>query len=114
MNLPRLLGALFLFAASVSGETLKPKTIEAWKDYIQQTEARMERELQDSGRYLFTDFLPRHARRYAGLGDAIKQAVGEYAADVGSGAFPTDKESFSMDEAVLQGLVDEWERPATE
>jgi 3-methyl-2-oxobutanoate hydroxymethyltransferase len=50
---------------------------------------------------LFTDFVPRHARQYANLGEQIKDAARRYAEDVSSGAFPTAKESFSMDPAVL-------------
>jgi len=55
---------------------------------------------------LFTDFVPRHARRYADLGAVIQTAVGQYAADVIGGAFPSEKESFSMDEQVLSELVE--------
>jgi 3-methyl-2-oxobutanoate hydroxymethyltransferase len=62
---------------------------------------------------LFTDFLPRHARRYAELGQAIKTAVGQYAAEVVDGSFPTRAESFSMNESVLQSLYGPAEeRPA--
>jgi len=43
---------------------------------------------------LFTDFLPRHARRYAHIGESIIDAVRTYADDVRAGRFPTDKESF--------------------
>src|SRR3954469_18746938 len=53
---------------------------------------------------LFTDFVPRHARKYADLGEQIKDAASQYAADVQSGTFPTEKESFTMDEAVLAAL----------
>jgi 3-methyl-2-oxobutanoate hydroxymethyltransferase len=53
---------------------------------------------------LFTDFAPRHARRYAELGEAIKTAAQSYAADVEAGTFPTAKESFSMDPRVLEGV----------
>ena len=55
---------------------------------------------------LFTDFSPKHAKRYAELGTAIQDAVRQYAADVISGSFPTDKESFTMDERVLDELDD--------
>jgi 3-methyl-2-oxobutanoate hydroxymethyltransferase len=51
---------------------------------------------------LFTDFVPRHARKYADLGEQIKAAARQYADDVREGAFPTAKESFSMDAAVLK------------
>lgn len=53
---------------------------------------------------LFTDFVPRHARQYAHLAGLIQDAVRQYSEDVVQGAFPTEKESFTMDEAVLRGL----------
>ncbi|MCO6453628.1 MAG: 3-methyl-2-oxobutanoate hydroxymethyltransferase [Caldilineales bacterium] len=39
---------------------------------------------------LFEDFQPKHARRYAEAGAVIRQAVGQYAADVRGGVFPND------------------------
>ena len=54
---------------------------------------------------LFTDFLPKHAKRYALLAEATKEAVGRYAEEVREGTFPTEKESFSMDESVLAELA---------
>lgn len=53
---------------------------------------------------LFTDFQPKHAKRYAELGQLIQDAVRQYASEVEGGAFPTHKESFSMDERVLSEL----------
>jgi 3-methyl-2-oxobutanoate hydroxymethyltransferase len=53
---------------------------------------------------LFPDFTPRHARRYAELGQAVSEAVGRYAADVAAGTFPGERESFAMDEALLADL----------
>jgi 3-methyl-2-oxobutanoate hydroxymethyltransferase len=50
---------------------------------------------------LFTDFVPRHARKYADLGEQIKEAARRYSDDVREHTFPTAKESFSMDAAVL-------------
>ena len=43
---------------------------------------------------LYTDFVPRHTRRYADLGGLAVEAVSAYVEDVRSGAFPTDAESF--------------------
>lgn len=43
------------------------------------------------------DFLPRHARRYGHLAEAIRAAVSDYAGDVRGGAFPTASESFGME-----------------
>lgn len=53
---------------------------------------------------LFTDFVPRHAKQYANLGLAIKEAFSRYAQEVRNGDFPTDQESFGMDAAMLVGL----------
>jgi 3-methyl-2-oxobutanoate hydroxymethyltransferase len=54
---------------------------------------------------LYTAFVPKHAKQYAQIGEAVKQAVSAYAAEVRSGAFPTTKESFRMDEAALAELA---------
>ena len=53
---------------------------------------------------LFTDFVPRHAKQYANLGQTIKGAFEQYAQEVRDGAFPTEKESFAMDESLLTEL----------
>ena len=53
---------------------------------------------------MYDGFSPKHARRYAEVGDVIKDAVARYAADVRAGAFPTAKESFKMDAAALAEL----------
>lgn len=51
---------------------------------------------------LYTDFVPRHAKRYRSLADEIRGAATEYAAEVRAGSFPTDSHSSKMNEAVLQ------------
>jgi len=43
---------------------------------------------------LFDDFRPKFVRRYADLGTLIKKAAAAYVADVASGKFPNDQESF--------------------
>jgi 3-methyl-2-oxobutanoate hydroxymethyltransferase len=53
---------------------------------------------------LFTDFVPKHAKQYARLGDVIQIAVAEYDNEVKDGSFPSDEQSFSMDESLLAGL----------
>jgi len=55
---------------------------------------------------LFTDFVPRHARRYANLAQAINEAFTQYADDVRGGSFPTAAESFTLDESILNELGD--------
>lgn len=52
----------------------------------------------------FTDFVPKHAKQYTKLADIIRNAVTEYFNEVKNGAFPTEKQSFSMDESILAGL----------
>ncbi len=54
---------------------------------------------------LFTDFVPRHARRYAQLAEVIKEATGQYMRDVQEGTFPSEKESYTMDAAILEELL---------
>ena len=43
-------------------------------------------------------FKPRFVRRYASLGETIKDAIKHYVDDVRTGAFPSDAESFSIAE----------------
>ena len=53
----------------------------------------------------FADFVPKHAKQYAKLADIIKNAVTEYHNEVKAGSFPTDKQSFSMDESIFTELT---------
>jgi len=53
---------------------------------------------------MFTDFVPRHAKQYAKLGDETRRAVSEYIAEVTQGQFPTAKQSFSMDAALVEEI----------
>lgn len=49
----------------------------------------------------YTDFVPRHTRRYASLAEVIGAALQGYAADVRAGDFPGAEHSSSMDEQDL-------------
>ncbi len=53
----------------------------------------------------FTDFVPKHAKQYTRLTDIIRAAVTEYDSEVKSGSFPTDQQSFSMDQSILAELI---------
>ena len=53
---------------------------------------------------LYSDFKPKHARRYAELGDTIIGATSDYMRDVQAGAFPTDAESYTLSRKVLDAL----------
>jgi 3-methyl-2-oxobutanoate hydroxymethyltransferase len=50
---------------------------------------------------LFTEFLPRHTKRYADAGGLIQQAIEQYVAEVQAGQFPTGDNAFGMDDEVL-------------
>jgi 3-methyl-2-oxobutanoate hydroxymethyltransferase len=52
----------------------------------------------------FTDFVPRHARQYARLAEIISGAFTQYISEVKDSSFPTGKESFRMDETILDEL----------
>lgn len=56
---------------------------------------------------LFDDFVPRHTRRYAELGDLIRETLTQYRDEVQRRAFPTDENSFRIDEAVVEALEEE-------
>ena len=53
---------------------------------------------------LCPDFVPRHAKQYARLTDIMSSAVTQYYNEVKAGSFPTDQQSFSMDESILAKL----------
>ena len=57
----------------------------------------------------YTDFVPRHARRYANLADTIAGALQSYAADVRAGAFPTSEHGSTMKEQDLQEAIQQIE-----
>ena len=50
---------------------------------------------------LFDGKSPRHAKRYAEIGQAMEAAIRAYVTEVESGAFPTKAQSASMDLDVL-------------
>lgn len=52
----------------------------------------------------YPDFNPKHARKYVDLASSLNKAFTEYARDVTAGVFPTDENSFPMDESILEGL----------
>jgi 3-methyl-2-oxobutanoate hydroxymethyltransferase len=51
-----------------------------------------------------SDRVPKLAKKYASVGDIMRQAVAGYYTEVKSGAFPTEQNSFTMDESVLAEL----------
>jgi 3-methyl-2-oxobutanoate hydroxymethyltransferase len=51
-----------------------------------------------------SDRVPKLAKKYAAVGDIMKKAVTDYFNEVKTGAFPTEKNSFTMDESLLADL----------
>jgi 3-methyl-2-oxobutanoate hydroxymethyltransferase len=49
-------------------------------------------------------YIPKHAKQYAKLSDIMSSAVAAYYEEVKSGEFPTEAQSFPMDESILAGL----------
>ena len=54
---------------------------------------------------LYTDFTPKHARKYAHLADLMNEAVSEYIRDVRELKFPSEDESFTLSPEVLAELT---------
>ena len=54
---------------------------------------------------LYTEFVPRHAKQYAKLSQAVKEAVSQYLKEVKEGSFPTTEHSYKIDESVLAELA---------
>ena len=53
----------------------------------------------------FSDYSPKHARRYADLRATILAAVGAYTADVAAGTFPGPEQTVRMDDDVLAEVL---------
>ena len=53
----------------------------------------------------FSDFVPKHTKQYTKLSGIMSTAVKEYLDEVTSGKFPTEAQSFTMDESILVGLT---------
>ncbi|MDA1010838.1 MAG: 3-methyl-2-oxobutanoate hydroxymethyltransferase, partial [Chloroflexi bacterium] len=50
---------------------------------------------------MYDDLQPKHARKFADVGEIIRGALHEYVQQVREGEFPTAAESFFMDEHAL-------------
>jgi 3-methyl-2-oxobutanoate hydroxymethyltransferase len=60
---------------------------------------------------LFEDFVPKHAKRYAQIGETARAALAAYASDVRARQFPTEEQSFDMDERALLELLTTDDKP---
>ena len=52
----------------------------------------------------FTDYTPKFVKRFADVGNIMKDAFAEYIREVKEGSFPDEAHSFGMDEEVLKKL----------
>jgi 3-methyl-2-oxobutanoate hydroxymethyltransferase len=52
----------------------------------------------------YADFVPKHTKQYAKLISIMSSAITEYRNEVKSGKFPTEAQSFPMDESILAEL----------
>lgn len=53
---------------------------------------------------MFRDFTPRHTKRYVDMGNALESSVKSYINDVVEGSFPTEKNSFTVEDEVVEAL----------
>ena len=53
---------------------------------------------------MFRDFTPKHVKKYVDMGSAIEGAAKSYIDEVQKRVFPTEKNSFIVDEAVVKEL----------
>ena len=51
---------------------------------------------------LFDDFIPRHTKRYSEVGETIRAAISQYAAEVQEEQFPAAENSFTMKAEILE------------
>lgn len=56
---------------------------------------------------LYSEFLPRHTRRFASIGEQIQHGIASYVTEVVAGTFPTEANSFGMNEEVIAALRSE-------
>ena len=52
----------------------------------------------------YTDFVPKHAKQYAKIAGIMADAISQYHNEVKSGKFPTEAQSFPMDESILKNI----------
>lgn len=53
---------------------------------------------------MFTDFSPRHSKRYCDFGTQLGEAVRKYNHEVRNGEFPTEQNSFKIEDEIIEQL----------
>jgi 3-methyl-2-oxobutanoate hydroxymethyltransferase len=54
---------------------------------------------------MYAQKMPKFVRQYAHLAESATEALQRYSADVQSGTFPTDSESYHLDKSILESLL---------
>ena len=53
---------------------------------------------------MFTDYVPKFVKQFAGVGETMKKAFKEYMKEIQSGAFPAEEHSYKIDDEVIERL----------
>lgn len=53
---------------------------------------------------MFSDFTPKFVKRFANVGEVMKQAFADYAAEVKAGTFPTKENTYAISDEVIEKL----------
>ena len=53
---------------------------------------------------MFSDYVPKFVKQFAGVGETMKKAFKEYMEEIQSGAFPAEEHSYKIDDEVIEKL----------
>jgi len=53
---------------------------------------------------MFSDYVPKFVKQFAQVGEIMKKAFTDYKEEVASGAFPAEKNSYKIDDEVIDKL----------
>lgn len=57
---------------------------------------------------MFRDFSPRHSKKYYDAGNAVEEAAKSYIKEINAGLFPTEKNSFVVEDSIIEKLRGEF------
>lgn len=53
---------------------------------------------------MFSDFTPKFVKRYANVGEVMKEAFASYKQEVAEGAFPQPEHQYKIDDDIIEKL----------
>ena len=53
---------------------------------------------------MFSDFTPKFVKRFANVGEIMKQAFADYSAEVKAGTFPAQEHTYAISDEVIEKL----------